>query len=108
MGVEVTGRDLVAVVVRLPDTGAAAVRACSRPPRRWPAACRNAGVPALVGALDDVRAGALLSLPPGADAGEPLRRSRAGSQPGSAQPAPGPVIGAGLGRVAARGARRVP
>src|SRR6185437_10474011 len=30
-------------------------------------ACRAAGVPALVGALDDVRAGALLSLAPGAD-----------------------------------------
>ena len=31
-------------------------------------------MPALVGALDDVRAGALLSLPPGADADGPLLR----------------------------------
>jgi purine catabolism regulator len=35
-------------------------------------ACREARVPALAGALDDLRAGALLSLPPDADADEAL------------------------------------
>jgi purine catabolism regulator len=54
-------------------------------------ACRTAGVPALAGALDDVRAGALLSLPPGADDDKPLRALAA--RLGSAFP-PGPVIGA--------------
>ena len=97
MGVEVTGRDLVAVVVRLPDPGTAS----GQPPavgsgvldtaEAMASACRTAAVPALVGALDDVRAGALLSLPPGADNDKPLRAlaSRlAGTDPG------GPVIGA--------------
>ncbi len=87
MGVEVTGRDLVAVVVRLPDAGTrgAERRAALRPASRggpsavldvaeaMAGACRAAGVPALVGALDDVRAGALLSLPPGADDDKQLR-----------------------------------
>jgi len=87
MGVEVTGRDLVAVVVRLPDVR---MRAVKRPGGRGDLAadgqsgvldvaealaraCRAAGVPALVGALDDVRVGALLSLPPGADDDKQLR-----------------------------------
>ena len=92
LGVEVAGRDLVAVVVRLPDAGprgqakpgapavpaggdgrlaGAAVLGAAE---AVASACRGAGVPALVGALDDVRAGALLSLPPGADADVPLLR----------------------------------
>jgi len=74
MGVEVTGRDLVAVVARLPDAGAAGGRAAVLGAAEAMAgACRAAGVPALVGALDDVRAGALLSLAPGADDDGPLR-----------------------------------
>jgi purine catabolism regulator len=48
-------------------------------------------VPALVGALDDVRAGALLSLPPGADDDRPLRALA--TRLADALP-PGPVIGA--------------
>jgi sugar diacid utilization regulator len=64
LGVEVTGRDLVAVVVMLPDAGQAAVLGAAE---AMAGACQTAGLPALVGALDDVRAGALLSLPPGAD-----------------------------------------
>jgi sugar diacid utilization regulator len=80
LGVEVTGRELVAVVVRLgePEPGAdaagggqAAVLAAAE---AVASACRAAGVPALAGVLDDVRAGALLSLPPGADADGPLLR----------------------------------
>jgi hypothetical protein len=97
MGVEVTGRDLVAVVARLPDPGTAGGRApvlgagALRAADAMASACRTAGVPALVGALDDVRAGALLSLPPGADNDKPLR-ALAARLAGAA--APGPVIGA--------------
>src|SRR6185437_12839519 len=93
MGVEVTGRDLVAVVVRLADPvaagGQAAVpnAAVLSAAEEMAGACRADGVPALVGALDDVRAGALLSLPPGADDDKPLRAL-------AARLGPGPVIGA--------------
>jgi hypothetical protein len=102
MGVEVTGRDLIAVVVRLPDPGTAGGRAAVLGAAEAMAdACRTAEVPALVGALDDVRAGALLSLPPGQDDERPLHtlaarlavwqsaRVRPGVPDG-----PGPVIGA--------------
>jgi hypothetical protein len=93
MGVEVTGRDLVAVVVRLADPvaagGQAAVpnAAVLSAAEEMAGACRADGVPALVGALDDVRAGALLSLPPGADDDKPLHAL-------AARLGPGPVIGA--------------
>jgi purine catabolism regulator len=122
MGVELTGRDLVAVVVRLPDGEPDAPGPPSGPRagQERPGAgseqaavlgaadvlagaCRTAGVPALVGALDHVRAGALLSLPPGAGDEEPLRalarrlaawrtaRDAAGGRPVTP---PGLVIGA--------------
>jgi len=106
MGVEVTGRDLVAVVARLPDpgdavSGEAGQAAALGAAEALASACRAAGVPALIGALDDVRAGALLSLPPGADDDKPLcalaarlaawHSARLG--PG-APDEPGPVIGA--------------
>ena len=93
MGVEVTGRDLVAVVVRLADPVAAGGQvavpraAVLDAAEEMAGACRADGVPALVGALDDVRAGALLSLPPGADDDKPLRAL-------AARLGPGPVIGA--------------
>jgi hypothetical protein len=81
LGVEVAGRELVAVVVRLADAepadaaadtatagaiggGHAAVLGVAE---AMAGSCRASGVPALVGALDDVRAGALLSLLPGTD-----------------------------------------
>jgi sugar diacid utilization regulator len=86
LGVEVAGRDLVAVVVRLADaepaSGQAAVLGAAE---AVASACRGAGVPALAGVLDDVRAGALLSLPPGADADVPLQRlsGRLGGQAGA-------------------------
>ncbi|HEX9039535.1 MAG TPA: PucR family transcriptional regulator ligand-binding domain-containing protein [Trebonia sp.] len=71
LGVEVAGRELVAVVVRLPDSGGrAAVLGVAE---AMAGSCRASGVPALVGALDDVRAGALLSLPPGSDGDGALR-----------------------------------
>jgi hypothetical protein len=106
MGVEVTGRDLVAVVVRLPDSrpsppdGQAAALSVAEAVAD---ACRSAGVPALAGALDDVRAGALLSLPPGEDDEGPLAALAARlatwqaprAAPGaSAGPGLRPVIGA--------------
>ena len=95
MGVPVTGRQLVAAVVRMPDPddpgpapvalGSASVAPPPTPlaPAASPVAvlavaeavagaCRAARVPALAGALDDLRAGALLSLPPDADADEAL------------------------------------
>jgi hypothetical protein len=90
LGVEVAGRELVAVVVRLADaeppgtaaTGGAAMAdgtgggqaAVLRVAEAVASACHAAGVPALAGVLDDVRAGALLSLPPGSDADTPLLR----------------------------------
>ncbi len=91
LGVEVAGRELVAVVVRLADAepaGAAADAATAGGigggqaavlgvAEAVASACRGAGVPALAGVLDDVRAGALLSLPPGADADVPLLRRSA-------------------------------
>jgi len=79
MGVEVAGRELVAVVARLPDAGPHAAggagghAAVLGVAEAMAASCRASGVPALVGALDDVRAGALLSLPPGGDDDGPLR-----------------------------------
>ncbi|HEY6492167.1 MAG TPA: PucR family transcriptional regulator [Trebonia sp.] len=106
MGVEVTGRDLVAVVVRLPDSrsspadGQAAALSVAEAVAD---ACRSAGVPALAGALDDVRAGALLSLPPGEGDEGPLAalaaRLASWRAPRSAPGAPAgpghrPVIGA--------------
>ena len=75
LGVEVAGRELVAVVVRLADAEPAAGQAAVLGVAEAVAsACRAAGIPALAGVLDDVRAGALLSLPPGADADAPLHR----------------------------------
>ncbi len=70
LGVPVTGRQLVSAVVRVPDSGPGlsahvAVLAAAETVAQ---ACRAASVPALVGSLDDVRAGALLSLPSDADA----------------------------------------
>ncbi len=101
LGVEVAGRELVAVVVRLadaePPAGAVAAGAAQAGgigggqaavlgvAEAVASACRAAGVPALAGVLDDVRAGALLSLPPGADADGPLLRlsGRLASQAGT-------------------------
>jgi purine catabolism regulator len=69
MGVPVTGRHLVAAVARIPEAGAwlAAQAAVLDVAEDIAAACRDRQVPAVIGALDDVRAGALLSLPPQAD-----------------------------------------
>ncbi|WP_300603068.1 PucR family transcriptional regulator ligand-binding domain-containing protein [Trebonia sp.] len=74
MGVPVTGRQLVAAVVRIPDSGPglSAHAAVLGVAEAVADACRDARVPALVGSLDDVRAGALLSLPEHADTDDAL------------------------------------
>jgi PucR family transcriptional regulator, purine catabolism regulatory protein len=80
LGVPVTGRRLLAVVVRLShgDTsGQAGLEAHARALRTadvMAAACRSAQVPALVGTLDDVRVGGLLALAPRADPDAALTR----------------------------------
>jgi hypothetical protein len=108
MGVEVTGRDLVAVVVRLPDPGAAGGQAAVLGAAEAMAgACRADAVPALVGALDDVRAGALLSLPPGADDDRPLRALADALAPGPVTGASRPVQSLREVRAAFREAREV-
>ena len=72
LGVPVSGRQLVAAIVRIPDSGPG-ISAHARIAHVTEAladACRAGRVPALVGSLDDVRAGALLSLPPRAGTDE--------------------------------------
>jgi PucR family transcriptional regulator, purine catabolism regulatory protein len=69
LGVPVTGRQLITAVIRSPD-GGAGLLAQARVLDLAEAladACRTERVPALVGSLDDVRAGALLSAGAGAD-----------------------------------------
>jgi len=111
MGVPVTGRQLVALVVRLPDSeiepdtgtgpdpGQAAEMAAGPAPvlgvaEALASACRTARVPALAGALDDLRAGALLSLPASTDPDGPLRTIAARLTVKPPQPVR-PVIGVG-------------
>jgi purine catabolism regulator len=67
-------------------------------------ACRAARVPALAGALDDLRAGALLSLPPDADADEALIALAARLAAWSPEPAAF-VIGTGPAAAALREVR---
>jgi PucR family transcriptional regulator, purine catabolism regulatory protein len=76
LGVPVTGRRLIAVVIRLGNpasesgTASAGLEAHARALRvadEAAAACRGERVPALVGSLDDTRVGALLALPHRAD-----------------------------------------
>jgi purine catabolism regulator len=74
LGVPVSGRQLVAVIVRIRDTGPG-ISAHARIAEVTEAvadACRDGRLPALIGSLDDVRAGALLSLPSRADTGAEL------------------------------------
>src|SRR6201996_2818166 len=69
LGVPVSGRQLIAAVVRIRDAGPG-ISAHTRVAEVTEAvadACRDGRLPALGGSLDDTRAGALLSLPPRAD-----------------------------------------
>ncbi|HEX6448268.1 MAG TPA: PucR family transcriptional regulator [Trebonia sp.] len=113
MGVPVAGRQLVALVARIRDPGTgtgtgtgtgagagagaglsahAAVDALAGAVAD---ACRDIRVPALVGSLDDLRAGALLSLPPHTDADTTLRQLTARLSP--AGPADGVGGSGGMG-----------
>jgi PucR family transcriptional regulator, purine catabolism regulatory protein len=76
LGVPVTGRALVAVVVRLADSpkGLDAHARAAVVAEALAEVCRRQRVPALVGALDDERVGALLALPPRSDADAALNR----------------------------------
>jgi purine catabolism regulator len=73
LGVPVDGRRLIAVVLRLRDPAGPGVLGVSAHARVLDAAdvaaaaCRAERLPALVGTLDDARAGAMLSLSPRAD-----------------------------------------
>jgi PucR family transcriptional regulator, purine catabolism regulatory protein len=121
LGVPVDGRQLIAVVLRLHDPG--------REPREpglgvsahtrvleladtAAAACRAERLPALVGTLDDARAGAMLSLSRHADADRVLTslaariRERAGAGPGPSGAPDGLVIGVGAAVSSIRDVRR--
>jgi purine catabolism regulator len=68
LGVPVTGRQLITAVIRSPEGGAgllAQARVLDLA-EAFADACRTERIPALVGSLDDVRAGALLSADAGA------------------------------------------
>ncbi len=74
LGVPVDGRQLIAVVVRLrdPGPGLSAQAQVLAAADAMADACRAERVPAIVGSLDDARAGALLSLDAKASADEAL------------------------------------
>ena len=115
MGVPVTGRQLVALVVRAPNTapglsGQAVVLGIAE---ALADVCRGQRIPALVAPVDDVRVGALLSLPAHDDCDLVLREASsrlaaarhagpaaasqpaaAGDSPSAAGPPAAPVIGA--------------
>src|SRR5262249_48891302 len=76
LGVPVTGRRLLAVVVRLShgDTGLEAHARALRTADVMAAACRSAQVPALVGTLAGTRVGGLLALAPRSDPAAALGR----------------------------------
>ena len=97
LGVPVDGRQLIAIVVRLRDSGPG-LSAQARVLAVADAvadACRAERVPAIVGSLDDARAGALLSLDRRASSDEVLTAvcgrirqlaARPGAQQGSREP----------------------
>lgn len=111
LGVPVEGRQLIAVVVRLRDPGPG-LSAQARVLAAADAvadACRAERVPAIVGSLDDARAGALLSLDRRASADQVLtavcRRIRQ-LLGGGADQRDAQVIAAGSGAGSMREARR--
>src|SRR6266496_2330250 len=116
LGVPVDGRQLIAMVLRLRDpadvAGPLGVSAHARVldvADATAAACRAERIPALVGTLDDARAGAMLSLSPHADPDRVLhglaariteRAGGSGSRPGEL------VIGVGAVAGSIRDVRR--
>jgi purine catabolism regulator len=112
LGVPVAGRQLVALVIRVPDEAPAPVPGLGSHARVLAVAesvadaCRAARIPALVGSLDDARAAALLSLPPAAGQDTALTdvsRRVMDRLPAGAR---GPVIGAGSPAASMRDVRR--
>ena len=114
LGVPVDGRQLIAMVLRLVESGSGAfgVLGLSAHARVLDvaditaAACRAERIPSLVGTLDDARAGAMLSLSPHADSERVLTslatriRDRIGADPD------GLVIGVGATAGSIRDVRR--
>ncbi|HMH91368.1 MAG TPA: PucR family transcriptional regulator ligand-binding domain-containing protein [Streptosporangiaceae bacterium] len=98
LGVPVTGRRLLAAVIRTAEAGGAGDPELAAPARSASVAdavaeaCRQQRVPALVAALDDSRVAALLSLPARADADAVLAALAGVLRP---RLRPGEVIGAG-------------
>ena len=116
LGVPVTGRQLITAVIRSPD-GGAGLLAQARVLDLAEAladACRTERIPALVGSLDDVRAGALLSADAGADPEQVLAGVCAAARRALARrarrpygmPSGEPVIGVGTPASSLREARR--
>ena len=116
LGVPVTGRQLITAVIRSPDGGAgllAQARVLDLA-EAFADACRTERIPALVGSLDDVRAGALLSADAGADPEQVLARVCAAARLGLARRARRPygmasgepVIGVGTPAASMRDVRR--
>jgi PucR family transcriptional regulator, purine catabolism regulatory protein len=125
LGVPVTGRHLVTVVIRSRQAGPGLLAQARmlELAEAMAAACRIERVPALVGSLDDERAVALLSMDRQADADRILTavctavRQRADARPGAAgqpagdraiiaAPAGDPVIAAGSAAVSMAEVRR--
>lgn len=94
LGVPVTGRRLVAAVVRLASSpaGLAAQARAAATADAVAEVCRQLRVAALVGSLDDERVAILLTLPPRADVAATLRRLAERIRP---RLSPSDVIGAG-------------
>ena len=116
LGVPVTGRQLITAVIRSPD-GGAGLLAQARVLDLAEAladACRTERIPALVGSLDDERAGALLSAGAGADPEQVLAGVCAAARRALARrarrpygmPSGEPVIGVGTPASGMREARR--
>jgi purine catabolism regulator len=116
LGVPVTGRQLITAVIRSPDGGAgllAQARVLDLA-EAFADACRTERIPALVGSLDDVRAGALLSADAGAGPEQVLARVCAAARLGLARRARRPygmasgepVIGVGTPAGSMRDVRR--
>ena len=90
LGVPVTGRQLITAVIRSPDGGAgllAQARVLDLA-EAFADACRTERIPALVGSLDDVRAGALLSADAGTDPEQVLAGVCAAARLALAPPGP--------------------
>ena len=113
LGVPVDGRQLVAMVLRLRDPlepgGALGVSAHARVldlADAAAAACRVERIPALVGTLDDARAGAMLSLGPRAEPDDALTRLAARISERLGADPDGLVIGVGEAVTSIRDVRR--